>query len=56
VLVPIIVNIVAFHVFVSGLGIKDPMVIAVCVLAGFLLVAERRAFFGLLRRPLPGSA
>lgn len=55
-LVPIIVNIVAFHVFVAGGGVADPMVLGACVLAAFLLVVERRAFFGLLTRPIPGSA
>jgi uncharacterized membrane protein YphA (DoxX/SURF4 family) len=50
VLGPIIVNIVAFHVFVAGDGVQDPMVIGVCVLAGYLLLVERRAFLGLLHR------
>ncbi len=52
---PVIVNIVAFHVFVSGDGVKDPMVIAVCALLGFLVLVEHRAWLGLLKRPLPGG-
>lgn len=46
---PIIVNIVAFHVFVAGDGVKDPVVIAVCVLALYLLFVERSAFARLVR-------
>ena len=52
---PVIVNIVAFHVFVAGDGVKDPMVIAVCALLGFLVLVEHRAWLGLLKRPLPGG-
>ncbi len=53
VLGPVIVNIVAFHVFVNGgATLLDPMVIGACVLAGYLLWIERRAFLGLVRRPL----
>jgi uncharacterized membrane protein YphA (DoxX/SURF4 family) len=55
-LCPIITNIVAFHVFVAGDGVKDPMVLGVCALALVLVAVERRAFFGLLARPLPGQA
>jgi len=55
VLGPIIVNIVAFHVFVTGDGVKEPMVIAVCVLALYLLFAERAAFAGLVRRRGPAT-
>ncbi len=45
VLGPIIVNIVAIHVFLTkGEGLGNPMLIAVVVLALFLVIAERRAF------------
>lgn len=54
VLGPILVNIVAFHVFVAGDGVRDPMLIGICVLAVFLLWSERCAFLGLLLRPMPG--
>lgn len=47
---PIIVNIVAFHVFISGPGnLADPILIVICMLTAFLLWSERRAFLGLLR-------
>lgn len=42
---PIIVNIVAFHIFFTkGAGLADPAVLTISVLALFLLWAERRAF------------
>lgn len=53
VLGPIIVNILAFHVFVARDGLA-PMVIGICVLAIFLLWVERAAFGGLVRRPTRG--
>ena len=49
VLGPIIVNILAFHVFVAKDNVFDPMIIAIVVLAAFLLVSGRKAFAGLLR-------
>lgn len=51
VLGPIIVNILAFHVLVAGDGVTDPMVVAVAVLALYLLFVERTDFAGLVRRP-----
>jgi hypothetical protein len=46
---PIIVNIIAFHVFLgSPKGLLDPMVVAIMGLALFLLWAGRKAFAGLL--------
>ncbi len=55
VLGPVIVNILAFHAFVGGrAGLLDPMVIAVSVLAVYLLWAERTAFLGLVHRR-PGA-
>ncbi|MGE3173051.1 MAG: DoxX family protein [Planctomycetota bacterium] len=53
---PIVANIVAFHVYVAGDGVSEPVVLGVLVLTVFLIVAERRAFLGLVRRPLPGRA
>jgi uncharacterized membrane protein YphA (DoxX/SURF4 family) len=52
---PIVANIVAFHVFVAGDGVAEPMVLGVLVLTVFLVVAERRAFLGLLKRPAAGA-
>lgn len=51
VLGPIVVNILAFHVFImKGAMIFDPVLIFVCVASAFLLWSERRAFAGLLHR------
>jgi putative oxidoreductase len=50
VLGPIIVNILAFHVFITGgEGLMEPMLLGIVALAGYLLWVERRAFLGLLR-------
>lgn len=49
---PIIVNILAFHIFImDGAGLADPMLIAICAFAAFLLWSERRAFAFLVTRP-----
>ena len=49
VLGPIIVNILAFHIFITkGAGLFDPPVIIISVLAAYLLWAGRKAFAGLL--------
>lgn len=51
VLGPILVNIVAFWVLVGGAnGLLDPMLLAMCALAAFLLWSERSAFAGLVKR------
>ena len=51
VLGPIIVNIVAFHVFsTKGAGLTDPPLILIVGLALYLLWAERKAFAGLVVR------
>lgn len=51
VLGPIIVNILAFHLFVAdGVGLLDPPVVLICLLAGYLLWVERGAFAGLVMR------
>lgn len=48
VLGPIIVNILAFHIFITGgQGLSDPMVLVVVVLALYLLWVGRRQFAGL---------
>lgn len=48
---PIIVNILAFHLFVTGgAGLFSPMIILIAVLGAFLLWSERKAFAGLLGR------
>jgi hypothetical protein len=44
VLGPIIVNILAFHIFIVGGGLFDPAIVIVTVLAAFLLWSERDAF------------
>lgn len=47
---PIIVNILAFHIFLTkGAGLTDPPVLLISVLAIFLLISERKAFAGLLK-------
>jgi hypothetical protein len=49
VLGPILVNIVAFHVFVTrGEGLFSPMLLFICALALFLLWVERAAFAAFL--------
>jgi hypothetical protein len=51
VLGPIIVNILAFHVFImDGEGLFDPALIIIVLLAVYLLWVERRAFGGLIWR------
>lgn len=51
VLGPIVITIFAYHATVmDGKDLFAPQVVAVCVLAAYLLWAERRAFLGLLKR------
>ncbi len=46
---PVIVNILAFHIFLTnGGGLFDPPVVLITALAVFLLWSGRRAFSGLL--------
>ncbi len=48
VLGPIIVNILAFHIFIlKGARLFDPPLVLICVLAAFLLWSGRKAFAGL---------
>jgi uncharacterized membrane protein YphA (DoxX/SURF4 family) len=50
VLGPIIVNILAFHVFLTkGAGLADPPIPVICLLAAFLLFTERKAWLGLVK-------
>lgn len=52
VLGPILVNILAFHLFVmGGEGLWSPMLMVLVALALFLLWDGRRAFAGLVARP-----
>lgn len=49
---PIIVNILAFHVFITrGAGLFDPPLLVIVALSAYLLWAGRAAFAGLLDRP-----
>jgi putative oxidoreductase len=51
---PILVNILAFHVFVGGGdGLKDPVLIVLSLLAAYLLWNGRAGFLGLLGRARP---
>lgn len=51
VLGPIVVNILAFHTFLTkGAGLFDPPVLLISVLALFLLISERKAFAKLISR------
>jgi putative oxidoreductase len=47
VLGPIIVNILAFHVFIMKGGLFDPILIVIVVVSTYLLWCGRRAFAGL---------
>ncbi len=48
---PIIVNILAFHIFVARDGIMNPMLLGISALALFLLWSERRSWLALIKRP-----
>jgi len=49
VLGPIIINILAFHIFLTkGAGLTDAPLMAICLLAAFLLWSGRKAFTGLM--------
>lgn len=51
VLGPIVVNILAFHTFLTkGVGLFEVPVLAITVLSAFVLFTERKAFAGLLKR------
>ena len=45
---PVIMNILAFHVFLTnGAGLTDPPLVLICLLAAYLLWDGRKAFLGL---------
>lgn len=49
VLGPVIVNILAFHAFITGgQGLLEPMLIVIILLAAYLLWVGRKSFAGLL--------
>lgn len=50
---PIALNILAFHLFVAGGGLAEPMTLGAVVLPLYLLWAERAAFAGLVRADRP---
>ncbi|MDX2226517.1 MAG: hypothetical protein SFY92_05390 [Verrucomicrobiae bacterium] len=46
---PIIVNILAFHVFImGGATLADPVLIVICLMGAYLLWDARKKFLGLL--------
>jgi uncharacterized membrane protein YphA (DoxX/SURF4 family) len=50
VLGPIIVNIFAFHIFLTeGAGLTDPPLVAIALLSAFVLFSERKAWLGLVK-------
>ncbi len=50
VLGPIVVNILAFHVFLTrGAGLTEPPLLVITLLSAFLLISERKAWLGLLK-------
>lgn len=54
VLGPIIVNILAFHILITGgEGLLSPMIVGICLLAAFLLWSERRVWTALVTRTTP---
>ncbi len=57
VLGPILVNILAFHLFITqGEGLFSPSLLLIVALALYLLWVERWAFAGLVNRPPPSSS
>ncbi|HYF36452.1 MAG TPA: hypothetical protein VD994_14250 [Prosthecobacter sp.] len=48
---PIIINVLAFHTFVTPwTDLINPLLIIICLLAAYLLYAERKAFANLITR------
>ncbi len=47
---PIIVNILAFHIFVAKDGILNPMLLGISALALFLMWSERKSWLALVTR------
>ncbi|MEM9348090.1 MAG: DoxX family protein [Planctomycetota bacterium] len=51
-LVPIVVNIIAYHAFIGGPeGFADPVLLVIVALTAYLLVHERGVFIALINRP-----
>jgi putative oxidoreductase len=50
VLGPIIINILAFHLFVAGEGVFNPMIIGICLLALFLIWSDRQRWLAFVFR------
>jgi uncharacterized membrane protein YphA (DoxX/SURF4 family) len=48
ILTPIVVNILAFHIFILKEGVFDPPVVAVTLLTAFLLFSHRSGIFDLV--------
>lgn len=48
---PIVLNIVAFHVFIAGGGLLEPMLLAILALVLFLAISHRGNLAALLRTP-----
>jgi putative oxidoreductase len=47
---PIIVNILAFHIFLTkGSGLTDPPILLIVALTSFVLWSERKSWFGLIK-------
>lgn len=53
---PILINILAYHVFVQKEGIFSPPLVIIVLLTLFLTWIERSAFSTFLGRPLPSNA
>ena len=48
---PIVVNILAFHIFLTkGAGLTNPPVVAIALLSAFVLFSERKAWLGLIKQ------
>lgn len=50
-LVPIIVNIIAFHALIAKAGLADPVILLILALTAYLLIHERGAFTALINKP-----
>ena len=50
-LVPILVNILAFHALIAQGGLTEPVLLIICALTAYLLWCERHAFVALVNRP-----
>ena len=47
---PVIVNILAFHIFLTkGVGLFEPPVVTIALLSAFVLFSERKTWLGLIK-------